>query len=90
VTSLVILALLVFTTIRTSPISAGLGPGSSLSSTTPKQRQFIASDLGSIPPALVQAEIAPLEQGQAVPAEFDVASQQVFFARCSDLPPPSA
>jgi hypothetical protein len=90
VVALVILILLAFTTIRTSPISAHVGSGSSLSATTPKQRQFSASELSWAIPVLVQTAVASREYGDVVPERFDDLPRPYFFTRCSDLPPPTA
>jgi hypothetical protein len=89
VVTLVILALLAFTTIRTSPISAGIGPSSSLSAATSKQRQFTVTDLSWIAPPLLPIVIARADNVEVVPAEFDDLPRRAFFPHCSDLPPPA-
>lgn len=86
--AMVILALLAFTTIRTSPLYTGLESGSSLSSTHPKQRQFRVSEVSWTAPVLSQATMAPLPSGDAVLPECPDLPRECFFARCSDLPPP--
>jgi hypothetical protein len=50
--ALVVFSLLIFTTVHTSPISAGFGPCSALSKTTPKQRQSTMPDLAWSRPVL--------------------------------------
>jgi hypothetical protein len=90
VVALVILALLAFTTIRTSPISAGVGASSSLSTTTPKQRQFYASHFSLTTPVLVQTAAAALDYGYLVPEEPGDLPEIDFFGRYFSLPPPAA
>jgi len=55
---LVIFALLAFTTIRTSPLSTGLEPGSSLSKTTPKQRHLSVQEIVWAIPVLSSVAIS--------------------------------
>ena len=86
----VVLALLAFTTIRTSPLSSGFGPGSSLSTTHPKQRQFSASDFSWTAPVLTRTAVTSLEYGNVIPDEFEYPPREYFSERCSDLPPPTA
>lgn len=87
---LVILALLAFTTVRTSPIHSGHEPGCSLSSLHPKQRHFRTSTLSWTEPVLLQTAAIPVMPGEALPAESLNLPRECFFARCSDLPPPAA
>ncbi len=87
--ALVVLALVVFTCVRTTPLYSGLEPGSSLSTTHNKQRQFRCCDMGFIPPPVgvfgpVAELCAHLPEATPVPGAF-----QCFFPRCSDLPPPN-
>jgi hypothetical protein len=87
--ALVVLALVAFTSVRTTPLYSGLEPGSSLSTTHTKQRQFRCCDVGFIPPRVV--EFGPVAQ---VCAHLPVSTPasgvlQCFFPRCSDLPPPN-
>lgn len=92
---LTVLALLTYTTVRTSPITAGLAPGSSFSSKTLnssvslKQRQFSFDDFNWT--ALVLTQIAPVPQGghDVVPAESEDFPRRQFQGRYFDLPPPS-
>lgn len=84
----VIFALLVFTTVHTSPISPGFGPSSSLSKTTPKQRQLTVQDLAWAPPALELLTVVPLDYGNVFPAEFNHLSSDHFSGRYFSLPPP--
>jgi hypothetical protein len=88
--ALVVLALLTFTTIRTSPISAGSEPGSSLSKTTPKQRKLSVDDVSLTLPVLVKLAVAPPDYGNVVPAEFNDISSDYFSDRYFSLPPPAA
>jgi len=90
VVALVILVLLAFTTIRTSPISAGVGPGSSLSATNPKQRQFSVDGLSWTTPVLVQTEFTSLDYANVFPEKPGDLPRPNIFNRCSDLPPPTA
>lgn len=86
----VIFALLAFTTIHTSPISAGFGPSSSLSKTTPKQRQSTVQDLAWAPPVLAMLTVVPLDYGNVFPADFNDPSSDHFSGRYFSLPPPRA
>jgi hypothetical protein len=87
--AVVILAFLIFTTVRTSPITTGVGPGSSLTSTTPKQRNFAISQFSLAGLVLVRTLVPPPSYSAlAVPAEFKALPRECFFPRCSDLPPP--
>jgi hypothetical protein len=88
--ALVILALLTFTTIRTSPISTGSEPGSSLSKTTPKQRTLSVDDVSLALPVLVKLAVAPPDYGNVVPAEFNDIPADFFPGRYFSLPPPTA
>jgi hypothetical protein len=88
--ALIIFALLAFTTIRTSPISAGIGPGSSLSDSTPKQRHFLDEDFVSTSPVLVELAVAPVNYDNVVPTEFNELPPDHFFGRYFNLPPPTA
>lgn len=85
---LVVLSLLAFTTIRTSPI---FGPetGSSLSKTHTKQRQFYATDFCAPMPVVVSWP-PPAEEHHLVSFKQDELPRECFFPRCSDLPPPTA
>jgi hypothetical protein len=87
---LVVFALLAFTTIRTSPISAGFGPSSSLSKTTPKQRQLSIDEISWATPVVSQSAVAPRDCGNVVPAEFNDLSPDHFCGRYFSLPPPAA
>jgi len=87
---LVILALLVFTTVCTSPITGGSGPGTSLSQTTPKQRHLAVRDVGWTAPVEAHVTLVALDCGRVVAVEFDPYSHEVLFPRCTDLPPPVA
>jgi hypothetical protein len=84
------LALLAFTTIRTSSISTGIGPEASLSKTTPKQRQFSARDFSWTTPVLVQTAIRPLHYDYVDPEGFRVLPHFYFCGRYFSLPPPAA
>lgn len=86
----VVLALLAFTTIRTSPLSTGFGPGSSLSTTHPKQRQFSASDFNWTAPVLTRTAVTSLDYGNVLPEGFEYLPREYLSERCSDLPPPTA
>jgi hypothetical protein len=88
--ALIIFALLAFTTIRTSPISPGFGPGSSLSKTTPKQRQFLDEDFVWTSPVLVQLAVTLRDCGKAVVAECNDLPTRHFRGRYFSLPPPTA
>jgi hypothetical protein len=90
VVALVVLSLLAFTTIRTSPISAGVGPSSSLSNTTPKQRHFSVTNFSLATPLLIQTDTAPLDHGNVVPAETESLPRVEFYGRYFSLPPPLA
>lgn len=89
VTALVLFSLLVFTTVRTSPIYGATGPESSLSKTHPKQRQFVAS---IFTPVVLRANESPLQQehGHVLPHVYAESHRECFFPRSSDLPPPIA
>lgn len=87
--ALVVLALMAFTCVRTTPLYSGLEPGSSLSTTHTKQRQFLCCDVGFIPPRVavfgpVAQECAHMAISTPTPGVF-----LCFFPRCSDLPPPN-
>jgi hypothetical protein len=88
---LVIFAFLIFTTVRTSPISAGVGHGSSLSTSTPKQRNFAVSQFSLPGLVVVRTSVAPpIYSIHVLPAELEAFPHECFFPRCSDLPPPAA
>ena len=88
--ALVIFALLAFTTIRTSPLSAGLGSGSALSKTTPKQRHLSAQEIAWTFPVLRILSPAPLDFCNVVPSELNDLSFDHFSGRYFNLPPPTA
>jgi hypothetical protein len=90
VIALILFSLLAFTTIRTSSISTGFGPGSSLSKTTPKQRQLLDEHFVWTSPVLVQLAVAPRAWGNVVPAEFNDLFPDHFCGRYFSLPPPTA
>ena len=85
----VLLSLLLFTTVRTSPIYGAPGTESSLSKTHPKQRHFVAS---VFTPVVLRADGPPPEQehGNVLPHVAGESHRKCFFPRCSDLPPPIA
>ena len=87
---LVIFALLAFTTIRTSPLSTGLEPGSSLSKTTPKQRHLSVQEIVWAIPVLSSVAIVRFDYGEVVPAEISDFSCDFFSGRYFNLPPPTA
>jgi hypothetical protein len=87
---LIIFSVLAFATIRTASISTGFGPGSSLSKTTPKQRQWLDEDFAWTSPVLVQLAVAPRAWGNVVPAEFNDLLPDHFCGRYFSLPPPTA
>lgn len=87
--ALVILVLLAFTTIRTTPIYLGSGVSSSLSNEHPKQRQFCASEFGWTTPVLPIAFV-PIEFFEVVSLKSGELPRECSFPRCSDLPPPVA
>lgn len=87
---LIVFALLSFTTVRTSSIVAGIGPGSSLSKTTPKQRQLSVTEISWIAPVVSQLAVVPLDCGDVAPAEFHRLPPRRFFGRYFNLPPPTA
>lgn len=87
---LIVLTLLAFTTIRTSPISAGFEPSSSLSKTTTKQRQLSVQDIGWIPPVVSLLAVVPDDCGDVVPAHSHDLASRPFFGRYFNLPPPTA
>ena len=88
--ALVILALLAFTTIRTSPISAGTEPGSTLSKTTPKQRKLSVEDFVWTATALTCLEFVPADYGRVVMREPAAPRPKQFLGRYFTLPPPIA
>lgn len=88
--ALVLFALLAFTTVRTSPISSGFGPDSSLSKTTPKQRQLLNPDFVFTSLVFVQLAIAPRDFGNVVPAKLNNLPAHHFRGRYFSLPPPTA
>lgn len=87
--TLVILALLAFTTIRTTPLYFGSGVDSSISKLHPKQRHFCASEFGWTAPVL-QITFVPVEFAEVVPLQSGEPPHEPSFPRCSDLPPPLA
>jgi len=88
--ALVILALLAFTTIRTSPLSTGLEPGSSLSKTTSKQRHLSIKKIVWTFPLLNNLAIVPLDYGDVIPVKLAEFSFDHFSGRYFSLPPPIA
>jgi hypothetical protein len=87
---LVILALLAFTTIHTSPLSSGVAPGSSLSKTTPKQRHLSVQEMAWTFPVLSYLDYIPLDNGPVPPAKRDALCFDHFSGRYFSLPPPLA
>jgi hypothetical protein len=85
---LVILALLAFTTIHTSPLSSGIEPGSSLSKTTPKQRHLSVQEIAWTFPVLCFLEQIPLRNESVPPTEPDAVCFDHFSGRYFNLPPP--
>jgi hypothetical protein len=88
--ALVILALLAFTTVRTSPLSTGLEHGSSLSKTTPKQRQLSVKKIVWTFPLLNDLAIVSLDYGDVIPVKLADFSCDHFSGRYFSLPPPVA
>jgi hypothetical protein len=87
---LVVFALLAFTTIHTSPLSTGITPGSSLSKTTPKQRDLSVQEIVWTFPVLGFLEQMPLENGPVPPTKPDAFYFDHFSGRYFSLPPPLA
>jgi hypothetical protein len=85
-----ILALLAFTTIRTSALNTGFGPGSSLAKTTPKQRHSRQQDFAWTQPALNLTTLVVLDSGDVIPAESNDPISDHFLGRYFSLPPPKA
>lgn len=85
---LVVLSLLVFTTIHTSPLDAGVG--STLSQTSPKQRQSTIPDFAWCRPVLDLMVLVPLACGDLVCAESEDPFSSPSFGRYFNLPPPAA
>jgi hypothetical protein len=88
--ALVIFSLLAFTTVYTSPIHTGLGPGSSLSKTTPKQRHLSVKEIAWTFPVLAQLAVVSFEFGDVVPERLEAFSPGHFSGRYFNLPPPLA
>jgi hypothetical protein len=88
---LVLLALLLFTTVRTSPIYAGpesSSHGSSLTKTPLKQRHLLATEFVWIAPILDLFGSAPRFVSRHIPAPHDDTRVDWFTGRCYDIPPP--
>lgn len=87
--ALVIFALLAFTTIRTSPLTAGDESGSSLSKTTPKQRHMSVKEIDWTPPVVIHPLVVRFDFSEVVPAEPDSVHGVQFSGRYFSLPPPA-
>lgn len=87
--ALVAFALLIFTTVHTSPISAGAADGSSLSKTTPKQRESTVPDIASVQPVLDLLALVPVAYGSVPVVEYHAPRSTPFFGRYFTLPPPT-
>ncbi len=87
---LVILALLAFTTIRTSPITADYGSGSSLSKSIPKQRHLSVEDFVWTATALCRLAFVSVDYGNVVPLEPNKRFLDPLSGRYFSLPPPIA
>jgi len=88
---LVVLALLLFTTVRTSPIYAGpesSSHGSSLTQTHLKQRHLLGTDFVWVAPILELFGSAPRFVSRHIPAPNDDPRVDWFAGRCYDIPPP--
>jgi hypothetical protein len=87
--ALVIFTLLVFTTVRTSPLSAGNGTASSLSKTTPKQRHLSVKEIDVAVPFVTHLELVHIDLGDVVPAKLSTPDFDHFSGRYFSLPPPA-
>ena len=85
---LVVLSLLVFTTVHTSPLFDGVG--TTHSQTTLKQRQSTIPDFACCRPVLDLMALVPLACGDLVCAESEDPFSSPSFGRYFNLPPPAA
>jgi len=86
--ALAIFSLVLFTTVHTSPLSAGVG--STVSHTTLKQRQTTIPDLAWSRPVLDLIALVPLACCDLVLVEIQDPFSSFFFGRYFNLPPPTA
>ena len=87
--AMVLFALLVFTCVRTSPLNLGVGAGSELSKTTPKQRNLSVTQFQIAPapqtwPAFFLHDTHEMPAEVLTPAVADHSSGRYF-----SLPPPA-
>ena len=86
--AMVIFALLAFTCVRTSPLNLGVGAGSELSKTTPKQRNLCVTQFQIAPPPLAWPAFSLQDTHEVLAEVLTPASPTTFPAATSRFPLP--
>ncbi len=87
--AMVIFALLAFTCVRTSPLNLGVGAGSELSKTTPKQRNLCVTQFQIAPPPLAWPAFSLQDTHEVLAEVLTPAVSDHFSGRYFSLPPPA-
>lgn len=88
--AMVIFTLLVFTTVRTSPIYAGVGHGSSLSKQTPKHRHLLGKDFVVSQAVLIRLTTKTRCSDRAALPDLSQLPPSRLPGRYFNIPPPVA
>jgi len=87
--AMVLFALLVFTCVRTSPLNLGVGSGSELSKTTPKQRNLCVTQFQMAPTPLAWPVVALHDTHETLVEVLAPEVSDHFSGRYFSLPPPA-